>query len=133
MQAIHDLVPPDTLEPVLRQLVDNFVHDKARPEVMTVGLRTVREMCLRQPLVMTEDLLRDLVLYKKFREKEVSNAARSLASLFRELAPQMLEKKDRGRGHDAGARLIEYGAAHINTRVDGVELLEQVGGPSSRE
>lgn len=28
VQAAHDLVPPDTLAPVLRQLVDQFVHDK---------------------------------------------------------------------------------------------------------
>lgn len=27
-QACHSLVPPETLAPVLRQLVDSFVHDK---------------------------------------------------------------------------------------------------------
>jgi protein SDA1 len=26
--AVHDLVPPETLAPVLRQLVDQFVHDR---------------------------------------------------------------------------------------------------------
>lgn len=57
VQACHDLVPPDVLAPVLRQLVDSFVHDRARPEVMTLGLKTVRELCTRTPLVMTPDLL----------------------------------------------------------------------------
>lgn len=33
VQACHKLVPPDCLKPVLKQLVDQFVHDKARPEV----------------------------------------------------------------------------------------------------
>jgi hypothetical protein len=28
MQACHEVVPPETLEPVLRQLVDQFVHDR---------------------------------------------------------------------------------------------------------
>jgi len=28
LQACHELVPPETLEPVLRQLVDQFVHDR---------------------------------------------------------------------------------------------------------
>ena len=37
LQACHELVPPDALAPVLRQLVDSFVHDRARPEVMTLG------------------------------------------------------------------------------------------------
>eukprot|EP00955_Chlamydomonas_euryale_P073274 361687-Chlamydomonas_euryale.AAC.5 len=42
VMACHEVVPPDTLQPVLRQLVDAFVHDRARPEVMTIGLKTVR-------------------------------------------------------------------------------------------
>ena len=57
VQACHELVPPDALAPVLRQLVDQFVHDRARPEVMTIGLKTVREICTRAPLVMTPELL----------------------------------------------------------------------------
>ena len=56
-QACHDLVPPDVLAPVIRQLVDQFVHDRARPEVVTIGLKTVRELCTRTPLVMTPELL----------------------------------------------------------------------------
>lgn len=39
VQAIHNIVPPEVIAPVLRHVVDNFVHDKARPEVMTVGLK----------------------------------------------------------------------------------------------
>jgi len=69
--------PPDAVEPVLKQLVNHFVHDRARPEVIAVGLNTVREMCARMPLIMTEELLRDLTAYKKAREKPVVSAARS--------------------------------------------------------
>ena len=50
-------MPPDVLTPVLRQLVDQFVHDRARPEVMSLGLKTVRSLCERTPLVMTPELL----------------------------------------------------------------------------
>lgn len=57
VQGTHDQVPPDVLEPVLRQLVDQFIHDRARPAVMTVGIKTVRELCARSPLIMTSDLL----------------------------------------------------------------------------
>ena len=132
VQSTHELVPPDVLAPVLRQLVDHFVHDRARPEVVTIGLKTVRtrarwrcvcgvgvvcvwwwwwgawggrtldhrrrrpptrpspihsppppsrrqrrrrrqvrELCLRAPLVMEGELLSDLALYKKYRDKEV--------------------------------------------------------------
>lgn len=57
VQGTHDQVPPDVLEPVLRQLVDQFIHDRARPAVMTVGIKTVRELCTRSPLIMTPELL----------------------------------------------------------------------------
>ena len=96
--ACHELVPPDALEPLLKQLVNQFVHDRARPEVVAVGINTVREICLRCPLVMHADLLQDLAQYKRARDKPVAVAARALISLFRELAPGMLEKKDRGKG-----------------------------------
>uniref|UniRef100_A0A7R9V1A5 Protein SDA1 n=2 Tax=Chlamydomonas euryale TaxID=1486919 RepID=A0A7R9V1A5_9CHLO len=124
VMACHEVVPPDTLQPVLRQLVDAFVHDRARPEVMTIGLKTVRELCMRAPLVMNEDLLQDLALYRKYRDKEVSSAAKGLIGLFREINPAMLSKKDRGRGADLDAKPRSYGEVDLKERVDGAELLE---------
>ncbi|KAI3878839.1 hypothetical protein MKW92_008138 [Papaver armeniacum] len=85
VQACHDMVPPDAVEPLFRQVVNQFVHDKSRIEAIAVGLNVVREICLRIPLLMTEDLLQDLVLYRKSHEKAISTAARSLITLFREL------------------------------------------------
>ena len=122
IQACHDQVPPETLAPVLRQLVDQFVHDRARPEVITVGIKTVREICLRTPLVMTPELLQELVEYKKYRDKEVATVARALLGLFREVAPSMLKKKDRGRGFIESVGV--GGVGGVSERVDGAELLE---------
>ncbi|XP_020973426.1 protein SDA1 homolog isoform X2 [Arachis ipaensis] len=78
VQACHDKVPPNDVEPLFKQIVTEFIHDRSRPELMN------------------EDLLRDLASYKKDREKAVSVAARSLIGLFRELNPSLLVKKDRG-------------------------------------
>ncbi|KAF6262746.1 SDA1-domain-containing protein [Scenedesmus sp. NREL 46B-D3] len=123
-QAVHELVPPESLAPVLRQLVDQFVHDRARPEVMTVGLKAVRELSLRCPLVMTEELLQDLSEYKRFRDKEVATAARGLIGAFRELNPALLNKRDRGRAADLAAAPASYGASAAAERLEGAELLE---------
>ncbi|CAA0817794.1 ARM repeat superfamily protein [Striga hermonthica] len=125
VQACHDMVPPDAVEPLFRQIVNQFVHDKSRPEAITVGLNVVREICLRMPLLMTEDLLQDLVLYRKSNEKSVSSAARSLLTLFREVCPSLLVKKDRGRHADPKARPKAFGEVHIPSNIPGVELLEQ--------
>ncbi len=55
----------------------------------------MREVCVRCPLVMSEDLLRDLAEYRSYRDKSVMMAARSLIHLYRELNPDLLKKKDR--------------------------------------
>ena len=123
IQATHNLVPDDVLAPVTRQLCNNFINDTSRPEAMVVGLKTVREMCVRQPLIMSKDLLQDLAQYKKYKEKGVSMAARSLIGLFRILSPQMLHKKDRGKGSDMGASVEAYGHFKAASGVDGIDLL----------
>jgi len=73
---------------------------------------------------MTEDLLRDLSQYKKARDKPVATAARALIALFRELAPSLLEKKDRGKGADLEKSVKAYGTKVVSDRVDGAELLQ---------
>ncbi|KAK1319518.1 hypothetical protein QJS10_CPB04g00030 [Acorus calamus] len=124
VQACHDMVPPDAVEPLFKQIVNQFVHDRSRTEAIAVGLNVVREICLRIPLLMNEDLLQDLVLYKKSHEKAISTAARSLITLFRELCPSMLVKKDRGRPTDPKARPKAFGEVSVSTDVPGAELLQ---------
>ncbi|CAA6655585.1 unnamed protein product [Spirodela intermedia] len=131
VQACHDMVPPDAVEPLFKQVVNQFVHDRSRPEAIAVGLNVVREICMRMPLLMSEDLLQDLVLYKKSHEKAVSTAARSLVTLFRELCPSFLIKKDRGRPTDPKAKPKEFGEVTIASNVPGAELLENGDEPLS--
>ncbi|XP_022876155.1 protein SDA1 homolog isoform X2 [Olea europaea var. sylvestris] len=125
VQACHDMVPPDAVEPLFKQIVNQFVHDRSRTEAISVGLNVVREICLRMPLLMSEDLLQDLVLYRKSHEKAVSSAARSLVTLFREVCPSLLIKKDRGRPTHPKARPKAFGEVQVASNVPGVELLEQ--------
>ncbi|KAL6190479.1 hypothetical protein ACLB2K_036876 [Fragaria x ananassa] len=125
VQACHDMVPPDAVEPLFKQIIIKFVDDRAQPEAIAVGLNTIREICLRMPLLMTEDLLQDLALYKKSHTKAVSVAARSLIGLFRELNPSLLIKKDRGRQHvNSKARPKAYGEVDVLNDVPGLDLLK---------
>ncbi|CAO2043842.1 unnamed protein product [Urochloa humidicola] len=125
VQACHDMVPPDAVEPLFKQIVNQFVHDRSRPEAIAVGLNVVREICMRMPLMMNEDLLQDLVLYRKSHEKAVSIAARSLITLFREICPSLLVKKDRGRPVDPKARPKAFGEVTVASDVPGAELLDE--------
>ncbi|KAL6969349.1 hypothetical protein U1Q18_029065 [Sarracenia purpurea var. burkii] len=133
VQACHDMVPSDAVEPLFRQIVNQFVHDRSRTEAIAVGLNVLREICVRMPLLMTEDLLQDLVLYKKSHEKAVSSAARSLVTLFREVCPSLLIKKDRGRPIDPKARPKAFGETNVSTNVPGLELLQHDAGDDDAE
>ncbi|XP_037492595.1 protein SDA1 homolog [Jatropha curcas] len=124
VQSCHDMVPPDAVEPLFKQIVNQFVHDRSRTEAIAVGLNVIREICLRMPLLMTEDLLQDLVLYKKSHEKAVSVAARSLMTLFREVCPSLLVKKDRGRPIDPKAKPKAYGEVNVVSNIPDLELLQ---------
>nr|CAD7396267.1 unnamed protein product [Timema cristinae] len=124
-QASHDLVPPDALEPVLAALVNNFVTERNSSDVIAIGLNAVREMCSRCPLVMNEDLLRDLTQYKKYKDRSVMMAARSLIHLFQTSMPEMLHKKERGRPTEASVELkqMKFGEVDAKEYVQGAEIL----------
>ncbi|CAF2115586.1 unnamed protein product [Brassica oleracea] len=125
VQACHDGVPSDAVKPLFMQIVNQFVHDRSRPEAIAVGLNVIREMCLRIPELMTEELLQDLALYKKEHEKAISAGARSLIALFREINPSLLVKKDRGRPGGPVAKPKQFGEVNVFSDVPNVELLQE--------
>lgn len=128
-QATHSLVPPDVLEPLVQKIANEFVSEAAASEVASAGLNGIREVCVRQPLAMTETLLQDLVQYRKSKDKGVQMAARGLLSLYREVGAQMLKKKDRGRDAALGLREgLNQGTRFGEVRgggIEGIELLEK--------
>lgn len=124
-QAAHELVPPEVIEPVNKTIANNFVTERNSSDVMAIGLNAIREVCSRCPLSMDEDLLRDLTMYKNYKDKSVMMAARSLISLFRENLPTLLHKKDRGRPTEAMAELNpkKYGESKAVDFIPGTEVL----------
>ncbi|XP_049869030.1 protein SDA1 homolog [Pectinophora gossypiella] len=124
-QASHELVPPEVIEPVMKAIANNFITERNSTDVMAVGLNAVREICTRCPLAINEDLLRDLVQYKNYKEKSVMMAARSLIQLYRQSMPTLLHKKDRGRPTEASVELKtkKYGEMEIKDYIPGSEVL----------
>lgn len=124
-QAAHELVPPELIEPVIKTLVNNFVSERNSSDVMAIGLNACREICVRCPLAMNEDLLRDLTMYKNYKEKSVMMAAKSLILLYREQMPTLLAKKDRGRPTEASVEIKpkKYGEVQALDHIPGTEAL----------
>jgi len=124
-QACHEDVPPECMESVLLKIANNFVSEKSSPEVMAVGINSIREICKRCPLAMTETLLQDLAQYKKYKNKGVMMAAKGLIGAFRQLAPELLHKSDRGRPteHTTDTEMLQFGESRPSEFADGLELL----------
>lgn len=124
-QASHELVPGEVIEPVLKSIANNFITERNSSDVMAIGLNAVRAICNRCPLAMSEDLLRDLTLYKSYKEKSVMMAARSLITLYREQLPALLRRKDRGRLTEAQAELKpkQFGEVSAVDHVPGASVL----------
>jgi len=125
-QASHDLVPPDAVEPVLKTICNNFITERNSSEVMAIGLNAVRELCARCPLVMSADLLQDLVQYKTYKDKAVMMAAKSLIQLYRTSLPELLHKRDRGRPTEAVVEMAnkKFGEKEVYQHVPGAEVLD---------
>jgi protein SDA1 len=125
--ATHDLVPPDSLEPIVRKIADEFVSEGVAGEVATAGLNSIREICARAPLAMNATLLQDLTEYKGSKDKGVMMGARSLIGLYREIAPEMLKRKDRGKIASMEMKEREgprYGEEKEGV-IEGLDLLEK--------
>ncbi|KAK6922314.1 hypothetical protein RJ641_012821, partial [Dillenia turbinata] len=59
VQACRDMVPPDAVEPLFKQVVNQFVNDRSCPEAISVGLNVARETCLIMPLACPPLLIKD--------------------------------------------------------------------------
>lgn len=129
-QASHNLVPPESISIVVRKIADEFVSDGVATEVAAAGLNTIREILSRAPLAIEAPLLQDLTTYKGSKAKNVMMAARSLISLYREVAPEMLARKDRGKvasmelqhGEKKGVPTFGVDNSAV-TSIPGIELL----------
>ncbi|KAJ0298390.1 hypothetical protein COL5a_002932 [Colletotrichum fioriniae] len=126
-QGTHSLVPPDAVEPLIQKIANEFVSEAAAAEVAAAGLNAIREICVRQPLAMSDTLLQDLVQYRKSKDKGTMMAAKGLLSLYREVGADLLQKKDRGKDASMGLRSGEiktkrFGEEEVGG-IEGIELL----------
>ena len=122
-------MPPDVLEPLVQKIANEFISEAVATEVAAAGLNTIREICTRQPMAMSDTLLQDLVLFRKSKDKGVEMAAKGLLGLYREVGADLLRKRDRGRAGAISLRSGEMKERRFGEEaaegIEGLELLEQ--------
>lgn len=127
-ESTHINVPHEEVSPLIEKILDNFVNERATPVNMTIALNAIREICARNPNAMNKEQLQYCIAYYKIKNKSVSSAIKSLINLFRDLRPELLEKKQLGK--EEALKLRSHPAENMveNTRltsIDGIELLRE--------
>ena len=114
VESCHELVPPETLNPIIEKIISNYVTEYCNNQHIVVGLNAIREILLRMPLALTEDQIEYLCLFRTSRVRAISTAAKSLINYFRDVCPELLPKKLRGRfceiDEDNAKSAIVFGA-----------------------
>jgi len=128
IESVHELVPPETIRPVVEKIINNFITEQCHDQNITVGLNAIREILMRQPLALDEGQVEHLIEFRSYRNKSVMAAARSLINFFREVCPALLPKKYLGRDKewmDKNEGIKPFGYEHVATDVDGAALLKE--------
>ena len=103
-QACHEDWPPEEVTPMLQHICKQFVNESQKGPVITVGLHAMREMALRCPAAMDEEMLGiigDFLAIKAgggatIKDKGTVMAARGIVNFYRDEMPELLPKKLRG-------------------------------------
>uniref|UniRef100_A0AC35UCK7 Protein SDA1 n=1 Tax=Rhabditophanes sp. KR3021 TaxID=114890 RepID=A0AC35UCK7_9BILA len=128
-QACHELVPPDLVENIIKVIANNFVSDKASNEAIVVGLNSIRAIYAECPHAADPDLISDLVEYRSYKNKNVAMASKGIVTLFRDINPAMLHRKDRGRPMESTAESMKeaesktFGGSNAKDFIPGAEIL----------
>lgn len=113
----------------MERIISNYVTEYCNNQHICVGINSIREILTRMPLALTEDQIEYLCLFRANKNKSVASSAKSLVNLFRDICPEMLPKKMRGRfnGTDETNQKenFVFGQEKINYDIDGIDLLKK--------
>jgi len=129
IESCHDLVPPETIRPIIERIISNYVSEYCNNQHITVGLNAIREILMRMPLALDPEQIEYLCFYKTSHNKSVRAASKSLINYFRDVCPELLPKKLRGRfteiDDENELKSFVFGREKLNTDIDGIELLKK--------
>ena len=123
-EACHENLQRDDVKDIVGTIIDNMISEHCPPESATMGLNTIREISLRMSNVLDEGQLAYLVQFKDYKNRYVSNAAKSVINAYRDINPMLLPRKLRGiekskeetegvtdrQGKAAGLELLQHEA-----------------------
>lgn len=53
-ESVHDLIPQEDLEQIIKHLIDNFVNERCTEQSITISINTIREMSQRNKFILDD-------------------------------------------------------------------------------
>ena len=134
VQACHDDVPPEEIQPLIRAVAGALLVERCSEDEVALAINTIGAIATRAPLTLEGDsmqpIIDDIVLRARAKEKSVFVAARAVLNMLRETNPSLLHRRARGRevslrvaAGDAAAAPRRFGELHVADGIEGAELL----------
>ena len=89
-ESVHENVPDDEVETVVKYIIEKFVNDRCSEYAMTIGLNTIREVYAKLSSIITEEAMLYLCTYYDYKNKNVRMATKALINLVRDINPYLL-------------------------------------------
>eukprot|EP00936_MAST-01D_sp_MAST-1D-sp1_P002726 g2726.t1 len=134
VQACHDDVPPEEIQPLVRAVAGALLVERCSEDEVALAINTIGAIATRAPLTLEGDsmqpIIDDIVLRARAKEKSVFVAARAVLNMLRETNPSLLHRRARGRevslrvaAGDAAAAPRRFGELRVADGIEGAELL----------
>jgi protein SDA1 len=120
IESCHDLIPPSELEPLMNKFFDNFISENLPAPQITMGLNTAREIIERAPYVIKPEFITVVNNLKEYKNKSVTNAARSLINCIKEVNSNLLGIYDADKD-----KKVYFGQSKADDTIDGIDLLKR--------
>jgi protein SDA1 len=95
-ESTHINVPQDEVKPLVDKICDQFITERATPFNMTISINSITQTCSRNPNTLSKPQLQYIISYKSLKNKSVNQSIKALINLYRDIRPDMLEKKQLG-------------------------------------
>ena len=127
-ESTHINVPHDEVKPLVDKICDQFIHERASMLNMTMSINAITQTCSRNPNTLSKPQLQYIISYKSIKNKSINLAIKTLINLYRDIKPDMLEKKQLGKDEAIELRKGVEDSMVENTRVstiEGIDLLKE--------
>ncbi|CRG98193.1 large ribosomal subunit assembling factor, putative [Plasmodium gallinaceum] len=93
IQCIHDYMPPLYIQRIVYVLIKKFLSEYLSEEFVYLIINAIIEIVIKFPNCLNEEIFEAVIVFKDFKNKQISSIIRRFINICKEINPQILNKK----------------------------------------